>query len=245
MQPWQTGIKQWQELEDAIFGANSGKKWYVSLLAPWRQHTKFPQKALARAIYSRSSLLILDDVFTRLDAKTSQVVLYRLFGRDGILRNSGTTVIMSADQSKSTKRQLHRCYLTTYIATHFAFTDAVFNLSDNGTLQKMSGYSRSLALSQPSPSANTEIQNYPAHPEEDIVTETAVNSTAASNRKKDQKPIQSEIHPLTFFLQPAGQLTIFVWVVAMILTTACEKMPRKNDPNFSAPKRLMKNPQKQ
>lgn len=49
--------------------------------------------ALARAAFAARSLVILDDAFSSLDHDTAVCVLYQLCGRNGIFRQSGSTVI--------------------------------------------------------------------------------------------------------------------------------------------------------
>ncbi|KAJ5519615.1 ABC multidrug transporter [Penicillium fimorum] len=49
--------------------------------------------ALARAVYARKPLVILDDVFAGLDAETEQDVYTALFGAGGLLRQGTTTVL--------------------------------------------------------------------------------------------------------------------------------------------------------
>ncbi|KAH6657974.1 putative ABC multidrug transporter [Truncatella angustata] len=51
--------------------------------------------ALARAVYARNSMIIMDDVFSALDHRTSQAILDQLLGSNGVLRALGTTVIMA------------------------------------------------------------------------------------------------------------------------------------------------------
>ena len=51
-------------------------------------------KALARAVYSRKELLILDDVLSGLDAKTEDTVFHALLGREGLLRRAGMTIVL-------------------------------------------------------------------------------------------------------------------------------------------------------
>lgn len=51
--------------------------------------------ALARAVYSRKDILILDDVFSGLDNKTSRRAFQALLGDCGLLRKSKTTVVLS------------------------------------------------------------------------------------------------------------------------------------------------------
>ncbi|KAJ5971441.1 ABC transporter integral membrane type 1 [Penicillium vulpinum] len=51
--------------------------------------------ALARAVYSRLPNVLLDDTFSGLDAQNTRIVGERLFGRDGILRRTSTTVVLA------------------------------------------------------------------------------------------------------------------------------------------------------
>jgi ABC-type multidrug transport system fused ATPase/permease subunit len=51
--------------------------------------------SLARALYLQADLLILDDVFSGLDAKTEAHVFDQVFGREGLLRRRGSTVLLS------------------------------------------------------------------------------------------------------------------------------------------------------
>ncbi|UNI17048.1 hypothetical protein JDV02_003426 [Purpureocillium takamizusanense] len=50
--------------------------------------------ALARAVYSRQPLLLLDDVFSGMDARTSRLVARRLLGPEGLLRKIHATVVL-------------------------------------------------------------------------------------------------------------------------------------------------------
>lgn len=57
-------------------------------------------QALARAVYSRKPVLILDDVFSALDETTSAAVFNRLFNVDGIVRESQATVVIATNTCK-------------------------------------------------------------------------------------------------------------------------------------------------
>ncbi|KAK7181162.1 ABC transporter [Paraphaeosphaeria sporulosa] len=50
--------------------------------------------ALARAVYSRQRLVLLDDVFSGVDARNTALISERLLGRQGLLRKHHTTVIL-------------------------------------------------------------------------------------------------------------------------------------------------------
>ncbi|KAF4944552.1 hypothetical protein FGADI_12608 [Fusarium gaditjirri] len=51
--------------------------------------------AIARALYSRKPVAIFDDVFSGLDKVTEQAIFTRVFGKNGLLRKNGTTVILA------------------------------------------------------------------------------------------------------------------------------------------------------
>ncbi|KAK6505820.1 hypothetical protein TWF481_007711 [Arthrobotrys musiformis] len=51
--------------------------------------------ALARAVYSRKPILILDDIFSGLDAITEERIFTRLLGPGGLLRKNGNTIILA------------------------------------------------------------------------------------------------------------------------------------------------------
>ncbi|KAK6517411.1 hypothetical protein TWF281_004068 [Arthrobotrys megalospora] len=51
--------------------------------------------ALARALYAQRELIILDDVFSGLDMHTQSKVFNRVFGTEGLLRKSRSTVVLA------------------------------------------------------------------------------------------------------------------------------------------------------
>lgn len=63
-------------------------------------------QALARAVYSDCSTLICDDIFNDLDVKTASEIFANVFGRKGLLRQEGRTVIL-ATHSGMMKRLNH------------------------------------------------------------------------------------------------------------------------------------------
>ena len=52
-------------------------------------------QALARAVYSKEKLLLLDDCFSGLDAITEDRIFNRLFARTGVFRKHGVTVVLA------------------------------------------------------------------------------------------------------------------------------------------------------
>ncbi|KAI2695411.1 hypothetical protein CBS147332_9340 [Penicillium roqueforti] len=74
--------------------------------------------ALARAVYARRKLLLLDDVLSALDRKTKAIIMERLFGGDGLLRRTMSTVVM-----------------VTHEIDYLSYADQVLALSD-GNLRR-------------------------------------------------------------------------------------------------------------
>jgi hypothetical protein len=88
------------------------------------------RQALARAVYSRQQVLILDDVFSGLDATSEERIFSRLLGTNGLLRRLGTTVI-----------------LVTHAAHRLSYADHIIALSPQGTILEQGKLARLLASS--------------------------------------------------------------------------------------------------
>lgn len=80
--------------------------------------------SLARALYSRAELVILDDVLAGLDSVTEELVFKRVFGRDGLLRGLGATVV-----------------LATHSVKHLPQADLILVLEQDGTLAQHGSFS--------------------------------------------------------------------------------------------------------
>ena len=93
--------------------------------------------SLARALYLHSDLLVLDDIFSGLDADTEEQVFRLVFGPDGLLRRRRSTVV-----------------LCTHSIRHLPAADYIIALGDNTILEQgsfdelmsHSGYVQSLGL---------------------------------------------------------------------------------------------------
>ncbi|KAI9048359.1 hypothetical protein LZ554_008151 [Drepanopeziza brunnea f. sp. 'monogermtubi'] len=78
--------------------------------------------ALARALYSRAPLLILDDVFRSLDARTAMKISERLLSPNGLIRRSNLTAV-----------------IITQHARHLAIADQVIVL-EKGTISQLGSF---------------------------------------------------------------------------------------------------------
>lgn len=59
------------------------------------------EQALARALHSRSPVMIFDDIFSALDRVTARKIFLNMFSRNGILRRLNTTVILATHSGSS------------------------------------------------------------------------------------------------------------------------------------------------
>jgi len=73
--------------------------------------------ALARALYTRAKTVVLDDIFSGLDHATETQICENLFGKNGLLRSHGTTVV-----------------LVSHNARHVHVADHIIALSSEGTI---------------------------------------------------------------------------------------------------------------
>ncbi|KAJ9480943.1 hypothetical protein VN97_g12573 [Penicillium thymicola] len=63
--------------------------------------------SLARALYLHSDLLVLDDIFSGLDADTEEKVFQQVFGPDGLLKQRGSTVVLCTHSIKHLRTADH------------------------------------------------------------------------------------------------------------------------------------------
>ncbi|KAH0376082.1 putative ABC transporter, partial [Aureobasidium melanogenum] len=79
-------IQRWDNQDSTIVGSKG-----IALSGGHKQRL-----ALARAVYSRKELVLLDDVLSALDNRTRNTITSRLFSRTGVFKKLGATVILTA-----------------------------------------------------------------------------------------------------------------------------------------------------
>lgn len=156
--------------------------------------------SLARALYSRNPILILDDVLTGLDRTTERAVLVSVFGPDGLVKKMGTTVIM-----------------TTNTASHLQFADKIVTLGEDGTIAHQG------TLDAISPAAGDWIQKLAdqppvatARPVLEISDETMQEiGVPLDSEQKSEPPRQSGDWKLyAFYIHIAGWWRMALYVCA-------------------------------
>ncbi|CAD0089765.1 unnamed protein product [Aureobasidium vineae] len=160
--------------------------------------------SLARALYLHTDLLVLDDIFSGLDAETEEKVFSRVFASDGILRRRQTTVV-----------------LCTHSVTHLPSADHIIALGDGTVveqgnfekLMKHQGYVQRLRSWEPSArkSPVDKLSSKSATQKPRISTLHKSTSRASSLTSENQAARQNgEATVYKHYLKAMG------WVLAML-----------------------------
>ncbi|KAJ6125118.1 hypothetical protein N7471_012435 [Penicillium samsonianum] len=94
-QPWYDKVVEMCLIQDDIAGFPHGDQEWVGNSGMTLSGGQRARLAIARAVYAREKLLLLDDVFSGLDGKTEEHLFHNLFGPDGLLKEAETTVILA------------------------------------------------------------------------------------------------------------------------------------------------------
>ncbi|KAI1841095.1 hypothetical protein JX266_012688 [Neoarthrinium moseri] len=169
--------------------------------------------ALARAIYSRKPILVLDDILSALDNATAALILKRLLGKDGLLCSMGVTVI-----------------LATHSVHHLPVSDLIIVLAKPGhiaqkgsfaELQSQNGYVRDLALDQSSQ----------ARCEDDESIENEAKSVPQAEPARedpellDLKRQTGDVSLYAFYLKSVSATIALCWLGLAVLYTGLSKVP--------------------
>ncbi|CAD0106232.1 unnamed protein product, partial [Aureobasidium uvarum] len=124
--------------------------------------------ALARAVYARKAIILLDDIFSALDAKTEQLVFERLLSERGLFRKHSTTVI-----------------LATHAVHHLHAADHIIALGKDGSLVEQGSFQQLMAKQGYVETLAIELRDQSNHEDEAETTdETDRAATSASAQDK-------------------------------------------------------------
>ncbi|KAI1100526.1 ABC transporter [Jackrogersella minutella] len=156
--------------------------------------------ALARAIYSRCGIVVLDGVTSALDAKTKWNIGQKLFGKHGLLRQLGATVLLAGSPE----------YLN--------LVDQVLILGDNG-LKFAGAYDQALSEGFIEPS--TRPQRVGMHELEDTSEPIYMKKKAKEVSEKDELDdltrATGDFAVYRYYFNSIGQWKILVFVAFVTL----------------------------
>ncbi|KAG6028095.1 hypothetical protein E4U19_001674 [Claviceps sp. Clav32 group G5] len=154
--------------------------------------------SLARALYSRKSLIVLDDVLTGLDRATEASVLETVFGCGGIIKTIQSTVV-----------------LATNTAGHLRFADHIIVLNQDGVVaeqgtfdevSKSGGYLQHLANIPTSTTSRHEAPELSG----DVYRELGLENEAEEQVSGRQT---SDLQIYSYYIRVAGKLNFCVYVL--------------------------------
>ncbi|KAJ7669760.1 P-loop containing nucleoside triphosphate hydrolase protein [Mycena rosella] len=169
------------------------------------------RSAIARAVYARADLILLDDVFSALDGETEAHVFASLFGPDGILKGKTTVLV-------------------THGAHHLPRADRVV-VMDSGSITHFGSFEEVRDAGAKFALASTAVDADAASKSQMTATQSAMEATVVDEEKEEEAAWSSEqasrrgadafYAKCTGFLQTIGLLTLMtVWSSVSLFATA-------------------------
>lgn len=176
---------------------------------------------MARTIYSRASLVILDDCFVGLDGRTESFILDKIFGPDGVL-NARTTILATSS------RKLVEILLITQTkilpAKYLALANHIITIDANCNVVREGPYlDAALTINQIEQPESQHQRIAPMSLEDD----DAELIRAASDANDTNKPASSEWAVYQWYFRAAGSLNFMVFLVLCSFFVVGVIYPRK------------------
>ncbi|KAJ6785368.1 hypothetical protein PWT90_04529 [Aphanocladium album] len=167
---------------------------------------------LARALFARMSIIVLDDVFSSLDHKTATSILSQLCGRNGLLRELNTAVV-----------------LTSYLPECFDVADQLLVLDGKGNVKVEHNFHEASSREK-----LLQVMLGPAHVKSEGGTspDSAVPRPSVEEKEKtktegEESGVLPEGDPSLYwlFIDPIGKIKMILWCTAMFFCSAGEMFP--------------------
>ncbi|KAI6782255.1 Leucinostatins biosynthesis cluster protein H [Emericellopsis cladophorae] len=194
--------------------------------------------SLARAIYARRELLLLDDSFSGIDASTEDALFMGLLGHNGLLRSANMTTIMTSSSSRPLLplgRVIKAPVANIRLARVLAFADRLITMNQEGHVTDM----KDLHTAEGDTVASEileKIDRWAAHeahedgprtapaasrgdgqPETELMTTTEAQADAARQ--------VGDASVYKYYAKAAGYRTLVGFVVAMSVFAFCDAFP--------------------
>jgi ATP-binding cassette subfamily C (CFTR/MRP) protein 1 len=172
--------------------------------------------ALARALYSRKPILIVDDMLAGLDNTTEKLVFDRVFGPNGLLRKSNATVVLAT----------HATYYARYADRIMIFSKG--KVASKGTFQQLLDRNVDFqASNQSACNGNSEpmLANLIVADVDGSAKPTGQHTTTREevDEEEDAARRSGDKQSLLFFLKVIGPLHVSIyWGLLVVATVATQ-----------------------
>ncbi len=177
-------------------------------------------QALARAVYARKDIVIIDDALSGLDAETENHVWNSLLGRDGLLRRFHSTAVLASSSAK-----------------RLPYADHIVVLSKNGTiaeqgtfeqLNRAGGYVSTFTLPPPTwdyvagSSSDVDLASYASNKPQQELTEDSLVEDAARRT--------GDVAVYLHYVRSVGWAATWIFIISITIFVFCNTFPRKHVP---------------
>ncbi|ATY61286.1 ABC multidrug [Cordyceps militaris] len=198
--PWYRSVIWACALEEDLEQLPDGDKTMVGSGGGLISGGQKQRVALARAIYSRAPVIVLDDVLSALDSDTAEIILSRLLGEDGLLTQTGTTVIM-----------------TTNIREHLPLAHTVYALDGRGHIKETVNNSPDLIRKEylvSSSQLSKEVEPFVPQP-----------SPEPSKDQAHQRQ-RGDFSLYMYYFRSSGVSMIVLWVLSISFAAVIRALPQ-------------------
>lgn len=174
--------------------------------------------ALARAAYAREKLVVLDDPLSSLDHDTACTILQGLCGKDGLFRESGSTVILSG-----------------HLPEYLGVADQVLLLDGAGNLDSEASATNGPVQARVRKLLNQNDQK-PVHCQQQDQTEAAEPASGPASsalpaqneaqRQAERARKEGDLSLYLFWMNHVGCMAFLAWFIAILLTAVADSLPR-------------------
>ncbi|OAA72368.1 canalicular multispecific organic anion transporter 1 [Cordyceps fumosorosea ARSEF 2679] len=168
--------------------------------------------ALARAAYAETTIVLLDDVFSSLDAVTAICILHQLCGTNGLFRQSGATVL-----------------LATYLPQSRDVTDQILFLNGRGTATLETGLGSPLHHTDHLVAAllplNTNVSLVHENKEQDVIRRSLERHEPGAVSPNSSLRQRGGFHLYKLFINPIGKFKFLLHALLVSFGSALEIIP--------------------
>ncbi|KAJ2966587.1 hypothetical protein NQ176_g10080 [Zarea fungicola] len=170
---------------------------------------------IARAVYTRAPMMLFDDSFSAIDRSTARAILSDLCGNDGILRQFGSTVVLSS-----------------YIREALDVADSLILLDGDGQVLSEPtvayGQVRSQAMALLENAKASAVEPFCNNNESSTQHRSFVEAEMTSRVQRVEDDVRKRGDPKLYMLwiDPVGRLRFLSWCLLVLLLSIAEVGPK-------------------